>query len=217
HSTGGLITPVALRLAQDLPNLKADYIARLAKAQVAFNIAAAGSQLASTAVAVGRKAQAGENILTWECQVVNEAFFEPFGGSLNCVLDLPNVSAIATSVLVDLCPSVAHNLWGPVMNSPLTVHTATLGGAHPTTDGTDPPAHWSKASEWLVKRAILTGLDDGVNPTGSQAANSFGWPPGFSYSGSKRNVKDLGLKLHEQKDRMKGYFRDQWKDVGDRL
>lgn len=217
HSTGGLITPVALRMAQDIPALNAQYIAQSAKAQVALNGAAAGSQFAAAAVGVGRKAAQAIATLTWECQMVDQLLFQPLGYTLNCSTAFPNVAAIATSVLVDLCPSVAKQTWAPVINSPLTVHTVTLGGGHPSTDGTDPPAKWSKFTSWLVKRLILTGLDDGVNPLGSQTANSEGWPPGYSYSGSKRQVKDLGLKLRDEKTRMKGYFRDQWKDVGDRL
>lgn len=160
HSTGGLIVDVALALAAQHPGLNAGYIPQYCKAHVAIQGAHMGSELAKAAIVLTSSALVPANpLITQVMTALNEG--DP---------NIPAVSAatVMNSVLLDLVPSVAQQVWGGYVSS-VPVRTVTVVGAHPT------------LFKWF-KHVLARGFDDGVLTINSQVANPNNadlWPSGF--------------------------------------
>ncbi len=203
HSTGGLLTDVAMRAAAAYPNLGVGFIPRFAKGQVALNAVFSGSRLATAAVALSGYL-AVHPTAGWLCPLANLGVIGLNAmGSENPTLTCPpNYAAVATSILVDLVPLVTQLKWGPyVRDTPL--RTLTVVGAHPS---------------YLapLKRLLLLGEDDGVSDVESQVGNpgsALLWPSGFDlpHDGGWVQAFDMGV-FRTDPLRAVGYFRDQLLD-----
>lgn len=169
HSTGTILTDVAMTAAAQNPNLNAAYIPQMCKAHVAMDGVFSGSALATAGIAIsGLISDPG---VAWACTLAKESM-----AGLDPTVNVPECSAFAVfadSVLVDLVPLVAQTKWGPSIEA-MPVRTLTLVGGHPT---------------WLqpLKYVLMPGYDDGVTTINSQVANPNSrlfWPSGFRPDGS---------------------------------
>jgi hypothetical protein len=171
HSTGGLVTDVALTAAAQNPSLQADYIPKYCKAHIAAHGAHRGSKLATAAIALS-----GYSVINpppWLWQLVRDIFVQINPPASNVPATPTGFQILAKSILLDLVPAVAQSRWGSHIHD-VPVRTLTVVGAHPT---------------FLqpFKFALLPGFDDGVANVDSQVANpnSIGvWPAGFRTDGA---------------------------------
>lgn len=175
HSTGGLVTDVAMSAANTFPAvLNAKFVPDHCKAQIAVHDAFSGSGWATMAVAVSRAVN--QIVLPWACDAVKKGLF-PKRTLPGCV----SMAAIEHSVLRDLVPRVSQWRWG-LLVATTPVRTLTVSGAHPA--GIVPGVLYP------LKHVILPGFDDGTLNLNSQAANpNFSslwpvssmplWPSGF--------------------------------------
>jgi hypothetical protein len=166
HSTGGLVTDVALTVAAKNTSLQADYIPKYCKAHIAAHGAHRGSKLATAAIVLS-----GYSVINpppWVWQIVREIFVQINPPASNIPPTPTGFQILANSVLLDLVPTIAQSKWGSIIRD-LPVRTLTVVGAHPT---------------FLqpLKFALLPGFDDGVANIDSQVANPNNvllWPGGF--------------------------------------
>lgn len=166
HSTGGLVTDVALTAAAQNPSLQAAYIPKYCKAHIAAQGAHRGSKLATAAIALS-----GYSVMNpppWLWQLVREVFIQINPPASNIPPTPTGFQILANSVLLDLVPAVAQTRWGSHIRD-VPVRTLTVVGAQPT---------------FLqpFKFALLPGFDDGVVNIDSQIANPNNvavWPAGF--------------------------------------
>lgn len=155
HSTGGLVTDVALTAAAQIPSLKADYIPKYCKAHLAAHGAHRGSKLATAGIALsGYTAVAAPS---WLWPVVRETFVQMNPPSSSVPTSPYGFKTFAGSILVDLVPTVAQQRWGPYVRD-VPVRTLTVVGGHPT---------FLQPFKFL----LLPGFDDGVATIDSQVAN----------------------------------------------
>jgi hypothetical protein len=181
HSTGGLVTDVALTAAAQIPSLQADYIPKYCKAHIAAHGAHRGSRLATAAIVLsGYTATAAPSWLWPMLWTILGQIHPP---ASNIPTSPYGFQTFASSILLDLVPSVAQQRWGPYIHD-VPVRTLTVVGAHPT---------------FLrpFKFVLLPGFDDGVANIDSQAANpnnNLVWPSGFrtNAAGLGQNF-DLGV------------------------
>lgn len=149
HSTGPLITSSALgRATAGHFGLGGRQIARRIRAHVSFEGAISGSRLASVGMAIGLALSPTPHAL---CTI----FDDLLGITDTCIGD---TSFLAKSILRDLMPIVAQDVWGGwVDKSP--VPTVTVAGGHPTGNYT------------VLTKFMLPGLDDGVVSMNSACGN----------------------------------------------
>ena len=221
HSTGGLVTDVAMRAAQVHPNLGVGFVQKHCKAHIALHCAFRGSRLATAAVALGGFAQP-HLVNPFHCELTKLLLkgLKKWTGPLPCgefgCLPPPNIlTPLAQSILVDLVPLVAQGRWGSyVEHTP--VPTLTIAGAF---------ARYDSVPRNVVKHLLLPGLDDGVLPLESQLANKnpppvlFNWPGGFIADPLPPRLLDKGLVVGpssggsalpaKSATRALGYFADQ--------
>ncbi|MGD0539508.1 MAG: LamG-like jellyroll fold domain-containing protein, partial [Verrucomicrobiota bacterium] len=169
HSTGTLLTDVAMTAAARYPNLGAGYIPQMCKAHVAMDGVFSGSELATAAIAISGFATVSP--ADWGCSMAAAALslFDPSYPAVDCNF----LSVFSSSILVDLVPLVSQYKWGSFVDA-TPVRTLTLVGGHPT-------------FLWPLKYLINPGFDDGVTTINSQVANPnsrFFWPSGFRPQGS---------------------------------
>ncbi|MBI5836583.1 MAG: VCBS repeat-containing protein [Candidatus Eisenbacteria bacterium] len=188
HSTGGLITDVAMSAAQIRPNLGATVVPKLCKAHIALDAAISGSRLATAVIIASGYCERAfsNNVPEWVCPLVNVTFgmaneIWPAFPAFNCP---PNFSALRHSVLVDLVPLVAQLKWGPKIET-TPVRDLTVVGGHPS---------YVSPFKWLIH----PGYDDGVCTINSQVGNpntTALWPSGYHPKGALGFIKvfDRGL------------------------
>jgi len=164
YSTGCPLTDIALAAASMFPSLGVDFIPNHTKALIAAHGVFAGSRYASAALVASGLISSTP---PWACGLVNKAF-EGFAGhptAINCSLAF---GQLASSILVDLVPTVMQVRWGLfIALSP--ARTLTIAGAHPSESG-------------ALKYVLQPGYDDGVSNVNSQIANPAPvgyWPNGF--------------------------------------
>jgi DNA-binding beta-propeller fold protein YncE len=172
HSTGTLITDVAMTAAAQNPNLKAGFIPQMAKAHVAMAGVFSGSDLATAAIALsGYASTLIPSNAEWVCALAGAGL-----EALDPNIQFPNCdifSVFSSSILVDLVPLVSQLKWGSHVDR-TPVRTITLVGGHPT---------MLRPLKYLLNR----GFDDGVTTINSQVANPnswFLWPSGFRPNGT---------------------------------
>jgi hypothetical protein len=166
HSTGGLVTDVALTAAARVPTLKAAYIPKYCKAHIAAHGAHRGSKLATAAIALS--GYTGLVAPSWLWPLVRQNFVEMHPPSSNVPGSPYGFQTFASSILVDLVPTVAQQRWGPYVRD-VPVRTLTVVGGHPT---------FLQPFKFLLQ----PGFDDGVVNIDSQVANPHNvllWPSGF--------------------------------------
>jgi hypothetical protein len=153
HSTGGEIVTSALgRAAEGDFGAGGKQLTQFVRSHVAFNSAMSGSRLASVAVALGVASHAPSAAAGSVLCPIEDALFDTTG---TCSLD---TSFVAHTILRDLMPVVAQNVWGPqISNSPVT--TLTVAGGHVLGD-----YHG-------LTGFFLPGLDDGVVSMNSACGN----------------------------------------------
>lgn len=182
HSTGALITDIAMWAADKYPAMGASHIPQYAKAHVSSHGVFQGSPYATAALVQHAMAiegfQAG---LGWWSGLVG-AITSALG--LNLGNNLADFMTLAgASILVDLVPQVAQMKWGGAVSS-TPVRTLMIGGAHPT-------------DLFPVAFPLLPGLNDGVSPIASQFAipnNVEAWPPAIRTPlGAVHKNFDLGV------------------------
>lgn len=218
HSTGGLITNVAMAVAEQtktiLP-LRAIYgpayrISDKAKVHIAMHTALAGSHIATVGLALlDRPALLG----------LANVVFEGGLPSIPSVIDYAFTAK--KSVLVDLCPPVSQLVWMyPISTLNLNpVRTLTIAGGD--------PGNSSVGNSLLLKALLLPGFDDGVltlecqtgNPLPASLPNipipsvyslAYGLisAPGVYFPTSKLKAVDMGIKPH----RAASYYIAQFKE-----
>lgn len=180
HSTGTLISDVAMTAAALHPNLGAGYIPQLCKAHVAMDGVFSGSDLATAAIAIS--GYISNPTLDWACPLAQAALaeFDPNFPQGNCTI----FDTFISSILVDLVPLVAQLKWGSYLDQ-MPVRTLTLVGGHPT---------FLRPLKYLFH----PGFDDGVTTINSQVGNPnswFLWPSGFrpSWPGGTVEAFDMGV------------------------
>lgn len=180
HSTGGLVTDVAMSIAEksktDL-NIQNRYgncgiLVDNMKAHLAFHPALLGSKMATAYLAL-QYGLLGPFINRAVCNDLVEISPEMF-------------TITHQSILRDLVPLVAKFKWGPYVNTS-PVPTITISGGHAI--GAD------KAN--ILNVAIHPGLDDGVVTMSSQAGNpnfeTGKVPSGYFRNGLFTKVFDMGI------------------------
>lgn len=166
HSTGGLVTDVAMTAAAQVPSLNAAYIPQYCKAHIAAHGVHRGSRFATGAIALSGYASIQPTNWLWP-------LIRPVLVELNKPNPVPTslfgIDTMASSILVDLVPLVSQGKWGRyVKDHP--VRTLTVVGGHPT-------------FLWPFKFIFHPGFDDGVSTINSQVANpnnTLLLPSGFS-------------------------------------
>jgi hypothetical protein len=207
HSTGALVTDVAMYAAATHPNLGAGFIPQQCKAHVAPSGAFRGSNLATAAV--GISGYVTINPVTWSACTLAKRSLEAIDPSVllpNCGggptdLDAMIATLVDTSVLVDLVPALTEAKWGAaVAQTPVPTITAVAG--HPTKNGP-------------LKFILHRGFDDGVLNINSQVAspNPVEFDPSGFFPDDVREVFDKGIKqwLLSPK-RARKFYKDQKKD-----
>jgi len=162
HSTGGLVSDVAMAAAAAHPNLNAQFIPPLCKAHIAAAGAFSGSRLATAAVALS--GFAATVTPDWVCELARKSLFSTAGPACPIVFN-----TVKDSVLVDLVPLVTQSKWGGYISA-MPVPTLTVIGGHPSLYGP-------------LKFLLQPGFDDGVLTINSQVANpnsTLLWPSGFA-------------------------------------
>ncbi|MBI4923984.1 MAG: SH3 domain-containing protein [Devosia nanyangense] len=146
HSTGPLVVSSAMGLAAEGffgPGGK--QIPGKIFAQVAFEGAISGTRFATVALAAGVSSSA--------------ALCTLFTGALPAIgCTAAAAQFLGTSVLRDLVPLVAQNVWGPAVNAS-PVRTVTVAGGHPS------------GKMLGLMKPFLPGLDDGVVSMNSACGN----------------------------------------------
>lgn len=147
HSTGPLVTSSAMSLAKaGVFGPGGKQIPGHIRAHVSFAGALSGSRLATAGVGIALQSNPVPPLL---CSAVYDLLGMPCSG----------VSFLANSILRDLIPRVAQDVWGfPVATTPIP--TVTVAGGHPLGKG------------WGILRPFLPGLDDGVVTMNSACGNS---------------------------------------------
>lgn len=201
HSTGSLLTDVALAAAHEIPGLQAGHVADFCKAHVALHGAVSGSQYATAVVAAAGAIELGtDGRPDWLCSAAVKSMQKLSGlGFSPPALDCSQVDVlepVVDSVLVDLVPLVAKKRWGSYVDK-TPVRTLSVTGAHP-----------SAASP--LKILLASGFDDGVVTVNSQDGNSntsLAWPSGFFPAPPFGFVRifDMGIPA----GRAIGYYVDQ--------
>lgn len=182
HSTGGLVTDVAMSIANKSktdPALQATYgnvgfISDNVAAHVAFHPVLEGSRMASIFLAAQISLPIGTLLNSEICSGLTTIS--------------PQMFLIThSSILIDLQPGVVRNVWAPYINS-TPVPTITVAGGHPLgVDGVG-----------VLNWVIHPGLDDGVSTMSSQTGNPNDetgiLPSGYFYSGiNPFRVFDMGI------------------------
>lgn len=166
HSTGSLVTDVALTAAAQVPSLNAAYIASHCKAHIAAHGAHRGSRYATAAVALSGFAAIAAPPWLWP--LVKQQFLG-MSSPNTAIPDSPfGFATISKSILVDLVPLVSQEKWGDMVRD-TPVRTLTVVGGHPT--------HLAP-----LKYLLQPGFDDSVTNINSQLAspnNVLVWPSGF--------------------------------------
>lgn len=169
HSTGGLIVSSALGLAKSGHfGFAATVMPNFVRAHVAFNGAISGSRLATVGMALGvAGAVPSVAASTVLCPVKDMLF-----GTSNTCDPSVNTGFVVNTVLRDLMPFYAQQVWGSaVEKSP--VPTVTVAGGHPKTNYFIPQTNIS------LTKFILPGLDDGVVTMNSACGNPLHVTPGL--------------------------------------
>lgn len=180
HSTGGLVTDVAMSLAAQPLAAPVPYVgafnglgwvpARM-RVQVALGVPFSGSQYATAAMALAAGLAPSVSPL---CSPGSSLLSGPLA---NC----PNYAPLLNSVVRDLMPAVAQGVWGPLVAT-TPVHVLTIAGGH-------------EDNKWPAKRVFSAGFDDGVVNMDSGCGRSVpfvGWPTGYAPAAWRR-VYDLGI------------------------
>jgi hypothetical protein len=179
HSTGGLVSDIAMSLAANPAAAPGPYVAAFqglgwipahVRVQVGLGAPYSGNQYASAAMALA----AGLGPPVSLCPPAMSLLTGP---QVAC----PSFAPLLHSVLRDLIPEVAQTQWRPVVvATPVPVLTIA-GGNH--------------AAYFPVKRLFAAGFDDGVVNMDSGCGRSVpwpGWPSGYSPSAWRR-VYDMGI------------------------
>lgn len=146
HSTGPLVVSTAMGLAaQGHFGPGGKQIPGHIFAQVAFEGAISGTRFATVALAAGMSSSAAL------C-----GLFTGVLPGLNCTAAIAQF--LGTSVLRDLVPLVAQEVWGPAVNAS-PVRTVTVAGGHPS------------GKMLGMMKPFLPGLDDGVISMNSACGN----------------------------------------------
>ena len=180
HSTGGLLVSSTFGAVQ-----RGDYgpewrnaLENNFRVHVAFNGAMSGSRLASAALSVSNMVT-GTQGNPRLCDLITE-----LAGAELCRVTAKDF--LEQTVLVDLMPKVAQQVWGPVL-SQSPVRTLTVAGGHPR-------------GNYLLglTKLLLPGIDDGVVTANSACGNpAFVAPDGAVSAsgiigGNPLKVYDLG-------------------------
>ena len=138
-----------------------EQLTRYIRTHVAFSGAISGSRIASIALALGVASAAPSATVKSVLCPIQDALFD-----LNNTCSL-NTGFVAHTVLRDLMPLVAQNVWGPaISNSPVT--TLTVAGGHVLGDFHGLTGYF------------LPGLDDGVVSMNSACGNPSKVLPGIT-------------------------------------
>jgi hypothetical protein len=196
QSTGGLLTDVAMSIANTTRwgNLK--FITKHMRAHIAEHDAFNGSGLATAAVALGKALPAFAQLCQIGVLVINVMFETEYPGK-KCNGLTRVAEVIPNSVLVDLVPQISQSLWGSKLEA-MPVQTLTTAGGHPTANGIDAKGEATVLFTPIDKLIFHPGFDDGVVNMNSQCANSEqvkSWPSGFTpkLSFLHANVFDMGI------------------------
>ncbi len=215
HSTGNLVSDVALSAAVLHPNLNADYIPRYCKGFISYDAIFSGSDLATVAMALAGFVSDLPNVTkSWFCPYANIAL-HGLGNTFPCS-GVPGeydwgcggtIDAINASILLDLVPPVTQHRWGPYERQ-APVRILTVCGGHPS-------------ALKPLKHMIMPGFDDGVTTIDSQVGNPNlwkNWPSTFvpkSLLWPNADVYDKGVaKALESPHRARGYWKDQVQEGG---
>lgn len=202
HSTGGLVTNIAMQLGKRKPQWQADWVVDRVKLHVADSSAMSGSRIATAAIVAAFAADKGVESGLTALGLPSDAVINAINLFLSAA-GLPgnfgNWASLAyKSVLLDLVPTVAQIRWGryfanAALSGKLSFKgsgasyvppTVMVAGGHPSQFA---PFKYS----WL-----LLGLDDGVVNMNSSSANptpNLRWPSGFL--GGAAQHFDMGLYL----------------------
>jgi len=198
HSTGGLVTDIAMSLAEKSkydPIIKKrfgniGFIPNNIKLHIGLHAAFRGSKMASIYVA------------SQTIPVINTLFASNTACKDFSIDGLEMSKVTLSSILIDLQPSVATAIWMPIIStSPIS--TITIAGGHSFGVPELVP---------LMNVAIHPGLDDGVLTMGSQSANP--WfetgvnPVGYIRQPGIYKLYDLGIN-HGIGTRANQYFLNQ--------
>ncbi|HEV3089153.1 MAG TPA: hypothetical protein VGX96_18220 [Candidatus Elarobacter sp.] len=150
HSAGSLVTSTSMSIAAHGGfGFGGMLMASRIYAHVSFEGAISGSPLATIGVAAAQ----GMTVPAALCNVWTNMLNFSSGCSANA-----STAFVAHSILRDLIPYVAQNVWGPILNeSP--VPTLTIAGGHPS------------ANDYSITKIVLPGLDDGVVSMNSACGN----------------------------------------------
>lgn len=153
HSTGGLIVTSAMGRAS-----RGDFgpggkqIAKYMRAHIAFEGAISGSRLATIALDIAMTSATGSAGATAVLCNIEDYLFDTANTCGH------NTAFVGQSILRDLMPFVAQNVWGPAISlSP--VPTVTVAGGHPI------------GNQNGITQFFLPGLDDGVVSMNSACGN----------------------------------------------
>lgn len=202
HSTGGLVTNIAMQLGRRKSEWNSAWVVDKVKLHVADSAAMSGSRLATAAIVIAAIADATVATLLGSAGLPSA----PTVAAINALLQVAGwpgnfgqwAHLAAGSILLDLTPTVAQLRWGRYFsnkaNGPALSFfgigtdyvppTVMVPGGHPTEFA---PGKYS----WL-----LLGYDDGVVNMNSASANpnlALRWPSG--YLGSLSQNFDMGLFL----------------------
>lgn len=171
YSSGGLLTNVAMTLADQEKFGKTKYISGRAKAHIALHSTISGSNYATAAFAASINAP-------YLLPALN-----PWLGFAITAITLPT---LATSVLRDLVPAVSQLYWMEQFGKYTPVPVLTVSGGHPD------------ELTLLTKHILHKGFDDGIGTIESLCGNNI---PSFINPGTylpvpypfKANVYDMGI------------------------
>lgn len=177
HSTGGLVTDMAMTAAVEKTGYGAGYIAKYCKAHIAAQGAHRGSRFATAAIALS--GYSGIAAPHWLWPLVRQALVEMHDPPNDVPLSPFGFSTLASSILVDLVPTVSE-----FYATKVPVRTLTVAGGHPTA---------IRATKFILQ----PGFDDGAVNINSQVGNPnqvLLWPSGFrtDSQGLAQNF-DLGV------------------------
>lgn len=179
HSTGGLVSDIAMSLAANPGAAPGPYAAAFqglawipahVRVQVGLGAPYSGNQYATAAIALA----AGLGPPVSLCPPAMSLLTGP---AVVC----PSFAPLLHSVLRDLVPEYAQTVWRPVVSATPVPVLTIAGGNH--------------AAYFPVKRLFAAGFDDGVVNMDSGCGRSAPWPrwpTGYSPSAWRR-VYDMGL------------------------
>lgn len=203
HSTGGLVTNVAMQLAKRRSKWNIGWLPDYVKLHVAADSAISGSRLATVAIAAGYAADEGLKAGLASIGLEPTSTLSTANAALQLIgipIPVGNFgNELRESILFDLVPTVAQARWGRMFLGLAIGGKKSFTASDP--DDYVPPtlcvpgAHPTQYSP-LKYSFILTGLDDGVTNMNSASGNptiTWRWPSGFL--GHPTLNYDLGIAL----------------------